>query len=71
MGRFTRTRRQIRNKPEIPPCIFSRGKKAGVRCVTLQTLTIGGRTVKFCGDPMCCYYEPIPESSEAPMVRIS
>lgn len=57
MGRFTRTRTHHRKKAEIPLCIFPRGKKAGIRCISLSEIKVGGRTVKLCDEKLCVYYE--------------
>lgn len=45
----------------LPVCIFPRGRKAGIRCVTLQILIVAGRKVEICRESMCGYFEGAEE----------
>lgn len=56
MGRNVPLARRKR-ADRLPLCIFPKGKKAGIRCVTVQTLSRGGETVTVCDEALCCYNE--------------
>ena len=67
MGRFTRKRRH-RQTDDVPLCIFPRGRKAGIKCSSVQVIKTGGRTVSLCNETMCCYHDPIPVSPDTAQV---
>lgn len=56
MGRNVPRARRKRSDA-LPLCIFPRGRRIGIRCVTLRTVSVGGRTVKLCDEPICAYNE--------------
>ena len=71
MGRFTRTRRH-RQTDDVPLCIFPRGRKAGIKCSSVQVIKTGVQTVKVCTETICCYHDPNSLSpDDAPELRIS
>lgn len=41
----------------LPLCIFPKGKEAGIRCVSLVTITEAGRDLKVCNYAGCVYNE--------------
>ncbi len=40
----------------LPLCIFPKGKRAGIRCVTLKIFTVGGKTVQIFEETACAYH---------------